>query len=134
MSEKTQTLMQILTAQDAASWLKTNCAGGLLTWAGVRDFARGFSHGNSQVDYFHLQEPLARRSGEAVWDGAHWIAVWWTPGGSEGYYIHIDRRVSVPGEQQHGTRVETAALGKVWDATTAASLCQHLQQLINLAA
>jgi hypothetical protein len=58
-----------------------------------------------------------------------WIAVFWVVGGSEGYYVHVER---VQSPEAHGpATIQDIALGKFWDRERAAFATGLVQLWIN---
>lgn len=91
-----------------------------MTWGDVEKFVK--KAGLDKSEYFHIDVPSMRD--QVVWDekGIRWIAVWWVRGGSEGWYVHVERVVS------HGERIP-AMLGKFWSAQEAAAAATALTRL-----
>ena len=65
-----------------------------------------------------------------VWDETtRWIAVYWVPGDSEGYYIHVERIMRKAPEQPYVRR--WAMMGKVFAQQQAILVTTTLQTYIN---
>jgi len=92
-----------------------------MTWDDALEFVK--ATGLDTDEYFQISrgggadEENLRKT--VIWDekGLRNIVVWWAPGGSEGYYVHVDREFSQAGERH---RYERAMLGKFWSPERAA--------------
>lgn len=65
-----------------------------------------------------------------VWDGdagVRWISVFWVVGGSEGYYVHIERIM----HGQPEDRRECMLLAKFWDVERAEACVAAVQRAVN---
>lgn len=67
-------------------------------------------------EYFCLAMSI-KRSDEIWLPDTRWIAVYWVEGGSEGYYVHIDR-IDYSKERDNFI-VTRLALGKYWAKASA---------------
>jgi hypothetical protein len=105
-----------------------------MTWDDVEKFVK--AAGLDKDEYFHLytsggighREEALRKT--VVWDekGIRNVAVWWTPGANEGYYLQVDRRLfSESG--RGGVDHHVAMLGKFWSPARAAFASDLLVRL-----
>jgi hypothetical protein len=85
-----------------------------LTWGDVMEFVT--MNGLHHEEYFSLCQGV--KATDEVWKDARWVAVYWVEGGSEGYYLHIDRIVW--NEERQVNETQTYALGKFWSKASAA--------------
>jgi len=69
-----------------------------------------------------------------VWNGTEdwYVAVWWSPGGSEGWYVHVDRLWTEKGvDDRFDYRCgKTILLGKFWSMERAQEVTQALTEYI----
>lgn len=92
-----------------------------MTWDDALDFV--IAAGLDRDEYFRFSTlgsaDSERLRKTIIWDekGLRYIAVWWAPGSSEGYYVHVDREFSRAAE---GHRYERAMVGKFWSPARAA--------------
>jgi hypothetical protein len=56
-----------------------------------------------------------------------WIATWWTPGGSEGYYVHVEEI----GTKGHEDYQKTRLLGKFWSIDSAEQAVNKISRFIH---
>lgn len=110
-----------------------------LTWGRLLDFIR--EAGLDRDEYFHLTAPYdlyekGRREAflrQRVWDEARWIGVFWCVGGSEGYYVHVERlwyEVD-PKNTNPPLLRDLVLLGKFWDWRRAEEAANAVQYLVN---
>lgn len=98
----------------------------LMTWHDALEFVK--AAGLDLDEYFHMSPGIDKETRKSVWDekGVRNIAVWWAPGGSEGYYVHVDRQLIQIGEV---SRHEPAMLGKFWSPARAAFASEIMVRL-----
>lgn len=98
--------------QDLLSWHE------LITWAEEQ--------GYDKDEYLHHEGYSAFGSAAPVYDtGVRWIACWWTPGDSEGYYVHVAQVRIDP--LSKATTLRNCLTVKVWSAPQAALVATNLQ-------
>lgn len=74
-------------------------------------------HGLGQEEYFAAESKLS--SEEPLWkEDTRWIAVFWVEGGSEGYYVHVER-LNINKELGGELVAQNLALGKYWSKGSA---------------
>lgn len=79
--------------------------------------------GESTIDQTYGNKP--------VWDdNTRWIAVYWVIGGSEGYYIHVER-IMRPSDASGNYMRRWAMVGKVYNQDQAILVTSALQRFIN---
>lgn len=95
------------------------------SWGDFMEFVR--EHHLEREEYFSLSN--GTKNDEPLW-GKHtrWIAVYWVEGGSEGYYVHVDRLDW--NESTQVTEATTMALGKFWSKASAAIAVTYLTPFV----
>lgn len=80
-----------------------------------------------QEEYFSLSQGV--KAEEPIWSPTTvWIAVYWVEGGSEGYYVHVDR---IEDREALGHRVSTVmACGKFWAKASASLAVTYLTPFV----
>ena len=99
------------------------------TWNDVLEFIR--EEGFDKDEYFSLSPVDRGYLDRQVWDGGIdiWcIPVYWMVGGSEGYYVHVDRLII---DEGNGNRSQLMLLGKFWDKERAKEAVVAISEFIN---
>jgi hypothetical protein len=114
-----------------------------LTWGQLEAFINEAGFANDE--YFHLTAPYdlfetGRKEAflrQRVWEQAHWMGVFWVVGGSEGFYVHVERMWY---EEDPSHRADPAPplkrdlvfVGKFWDWRRAEEAVNAVQYLLNV--
>ena len=89
------------------------------TWADLDAFVK--AEGLDADEYFSFDRDLNPNHQIFCPASAH-VLVYWRPGGSEGYYLHIDR--------QGADGLHNMALGKFWGAAAAAAAAEKVTRFV----
>lgn len=96
------------------------------TWRTVLQFIEEM--GFDEDEYFYLYSLKRSYIDQPIWDQQQWIAVFWVIGGSEGYYVHVEKRWN----DESGEHAELILLGKFWQWERAQEATLSVQLFINL--
>jgi hypothetical protein len=122
------------------AWLRDNLKRpDEMTWRKLLDFIH--QAGFARDEYFSWSFDYDLGPGgdalkdQPVWMDARWLSAWWCVGGSEGYYVHVERIYGVGPQPADAMdrRVERqlVLLGKFWDAGRAEEAANAIQWLVN---
>ena len=103
-----------------------------MTWRELHESlaAAGFA----DDEYLSLAYDLRGQWDDDVWgkvgdEWTRWIACYWVEGGSEGWYVHIDRMLP-KGGAENGFDSTPMVLGKFWDWERAEKCAQFATRLV----
>lgn len=95
------------------------------TWRSELQFIKEM--GFDEDEFFHLYSLKRSYMDQPIWDHQQWVSVFWVIGGSEGYYVHVEKRWT----DESGEHAELILLGKFWQWERAQEAAQSVQLFIN---